>query len=141
MRIYAHTSSQTYASTNGYLSILEGSSQYEAMQFPTDSIPNNTVAPFFDDLYLYGGQSPMQGIFYQFNPAQTAISYEYYLQRAGNVGAPYHFIVAYDSALPGVFTYTYYSLGPSSDDGEFAAVGMQGSKYRISSISTDNNSS
>jgi hypothetical protein len=137
MRMYAQTSTQTYASTNGYLSILEGSSQYEAMQFPTDTIPNNTVAPFFDDLYLYGGQTPMQGIFYQFNRAQTAVSYEYYLQRAGNNGAPYHFIIAYDSAVPGVFTYTYYSVGPSSDDGEYAAVGMQGGKYRIRSFLPD----
>ena len=134
MRIYAQTSAQSFASTNGYLSIQEGSSQYEAQPFPTDTLPNNTVAPFFDDLYLYGNSTPQQGIFYQFNPGQTAISYEYYLQRAGNAGAPYHFVIAYDSALPGVFTYMYYGVGPGNDDGMYASVGMQGSKSRIEMV-------
>ena len=134
MRVYSQTSQQSYASTNGYLSILEGSSQYEAQQFPDDAIPNNTVAPFFDDLFLYGGQSPRQGIFYQINAAQTSVQYEYYLQRANNTGnPPYHFIVAYDSAQPGIFTYTYYSVGPANDSGSHAAVGMQGGKYLTSS--------
>ena len=131
LHIYAQTSQQTYASTNGYLSIIEGSSQYEAIPFPADNLPNNTVAPLFDDLYLYGDASPKQGIWYQVNSAQTSVEFEYYLQRAGNDGPPYHFTISYDSSSPGVFTYTYYSVGPSSDDGVYAAVGMQGSKCPI----------
>ena len=132
MQIYAQTNDTTYASTNGYISIDSGSTQYEAQPLPASNIPNNTVCPFFDDLYLDAASSPPQGIFYQFNPGQTDITYEYYLSRPGVAGEIYHFTVAYDSAQVGVFTYTYYDTGGSNDDGEFSTVGTQGSKSRFS---------
>ena len=128
MQIYGQSDANTYASTNGYISIQAGSSQYEAQQLPAPNLPNNTVAPFFDDMYLYGESDPQQGIFYQYNAGQTAITYEYYLFRAGQAGNPYHFTVFYDSGRPGYFTFTYYSLGGSEDEGLFASVGTQGSK-------------
>lgn len=78
------------------------------------------------DLALNQPSSPQDGIFYQFNAAQTAITYEYYLERVGDASYKYHFTVAYDSSIPGIFTYTYYSAGGSTDNGVYAAVGMQG---------------
>lgn len=134
MQMYGQSSPNTYPSTNGYISILQGSSQYQAMQLPASNIPNNTVAPFFDDLYLYGTSGPQEGIFYQYNSAQTAITYEFYLSRAGQQNMEvFHFTVKYDSTQPGIFVYTYYSVGGANDDGLYAAVGTQG---RESSLCT-----
>ena len=48
----------------------------------------------------------------------------------------YHFTVAYDSAVPNTFVYTYYSVGNSSAavgdegvNGASAAVGLQGGEF------------
>lgn len=131
MQMYAQTNTRTYASTNGYLSLGYGSSQYAASELPVDYLPNNTVAVFLDDLYLYRAVEPEQGIFYQFNGDQTAITYEYYLALAGEPSHAYHFTVAYDSAQPGVFTYEYFQTGGAADNGMYAAVGSQGSKLCI----------
>jgi hypothetical protein len=127
--MYDTTSVNTYASTNGFLSLLRGSSQYEPSQFPVPYLPNNTVAPFFDDLFLLGGASPQQGIWYQLNTAQTKITYEWYISRSGNTNYPFHFTVAYDSAQPGIFVFSYYATGGPSDNGATCAVGMQGSTF------------
>ena len=131
MQMYAQTNTRTYASTNGYLSLGYGSSQYAASELPVDYLPNNTVAVFLDDLYLYRAVEPEQGIFYQFNEDQTAVTYEYYLSLAGQLSHAYHFTVAYDSARPGVFTYEYFQTGGPADNGVYAAVGTQGSKLCI----------
>ena len=130
MRMYGQLDNHSFPSTNGLLSIQYGSSQYQAETLPDENIPNNTVCPFFDDLYLYGTSSPQQGIFYQFNTANTAVTYEYYLARAGTAGQIYHFTVFYDSTQPGIFTITYYSTG-INDNGEYASVGIQGCKFNI----------
>lgn len=114
---------------NGYISLLTGSVQYQAQPFPDVNLPNNTFAPFFDDLIIYGGQTPQQGIFYQIQG--TAVTYEYYVSRAGTQGSIYHFTIKYDSASAGIFTVQYYSTGSSSDpqaNGAAASVGMQGGK-------------
>ena len=113
------------------LALQQVSSQYEAQQFPAPNLPNNTVAPYFEDLFLYGGQSPKQGIFYQFNAGQTAIAYEYYVLRGGSSPptTPYHFTVKYDSATPGIFVFTYYSVGGTDDQGLLGSIGMQGSMF------------
>lgn len=130
MRIYTQSDTNTFASTNGYLSLTYGSSQFASQEFPASNIPNNTVAPFFDDLYLDGSEDPPQGIFYQISGG--AVTYEWYIGRGGAVGRIYHFTVRYDSAVPGVFTYTYYSTGGEVDQGEYASVGAQGSKSHLS---------
>lgn len=129
MRMYSARDTWTYASTNGYISLESGSSQYSNQPFPASNIPANAVAPFFDDLYLVGDSKPQTGIFYEIS--DTAVTYEYYLNRGGNNGVVdtsevFHFTVAYDSTQPGIFTYTYYEMG---DNGQYAAVGMQGSKF------------
>lgn len=127
MEMYAQRDMTTYASTNGYLSIFDGSSDYSAVPMPTANLPNNTVAPFWDDLYIEAMASPQQGIFYQINSAQTAVTYEYYLARAGE-DEIYHFTVAYNAIAAGEFLFTYYATGPPTDEGEYATVGIQGSE-------------
>ncbi|OQO12417.1 hypothetical protein B0A48_03059 [Cryoendolithus antarcticus] len=135
-QIYSTTSQKTYASTNGYISLLQGSSQYSTRQLPAPNIPNNTVVPLFDDLFLYGppptgtgvAGANKQGIWYQIQG--SAVVWEYYVARGGDATSVYHFTVAYDSNLPGTWRYKYYSIGTSRSDaganGASAAVGMQG---------------
>ena len=113
----------------GLLSLTSGTAQYSAQTLPDSNIPNSTVAPFFDDLYLYGNSSPQQGIFYQFFENNTQVGYEYYLGRAGEATPLYHFFVGYDSLQPGIFVFWYFSTGGSSDNGIYAAVGTQGSEF------------
>ncbi|KAF2481522.1 hypothetical protein BDY17DRAFT_189902 [Neohortaea acidophila] len=134
MQIYSKSSMTTYASTNGYISILSGSSQYSVQKFPANNIPNNTVAPFFDDMYLRGNSTPQDGIFYEIPASGDSVTYEYYLNRGttqGTVNASetFHFTVSYNITTPGVFLYTYYQTGGASDSGIYAAVGMQGGEY------------
>lgn len=129
MVMYNSQDTKTFASTNGFISLSYGSAQYEAQPFPVSYLPSYTVAPFFDDLYLYGASTPTQGIFYQLWP--SGVTYEYYEARAGQPNELFHFTVTYNYTVPGVFTYQYYSVG-GTDQGQFAAVGMQGCKYSLS---------
>ena len=129
MYMYAQSDTKTYAQINGFISLSQGSPQYQPAALPLTYLPNNTVAPFFDDLYLSGTSVPAQGIFYQFNAAQTAVTYEYYMGRKDQTANVYHFTVDYDSATPGVFVFKYYSTGGPTDNGAKCAVGIQGSKF------------
>ncbi|KAK5729630.1 hypothetical protein LTR17_011817 [Elasticomyces elasticus] len=125
MRIYSVSSSNAFASTNGYISLLYGQAQYQTQALPNSHIPNNTVVPWLDDLYISGSASPRQGIFYQAN--DTGVTFEYYVGRyQGTASQIYHFTVDYHVANPGVFLYTYYMTGGVADNGINAAVGVQG---------------
>ncbi|KAI7283080.1 hypothetical protein KC345_g3140 [Hortaea werneckii] len=123
INLYAQADTLVHASTNGYLSILAGSSQYQVEPFPDSHIPANSVAAFFDDLYLVGSSDPQQGIFYALG--STNVTFEYYLGRNGT-DQIYHFLVDYDSTRPGVFVYTYLQTGGTGDMGIYAGVGTQG---------------
>ncbi|KAK4556524.1 hypothetical protein LTR86_006669 [Recurvomyces mirabilis] len=123
LQIYSKSDTTIHASTNGYISILTGSSQYQTGPLPNSHIPNNTVLPYASDMYLYGSAYPPQGIFYQ--ASSSNITLEYYLGRYQGSGM-YHFTVAYNTSAPGVFVYTYYTVGGSTDDGALGVVGAQG---------------
>jgi hypothetical protein len=117
--------------------------------FPYTGIPENTIAPFFDDLMLYGNKSPRQGVYYQIE-SNSKVTLEWYVGRTAQLDADkerlsksiYHFTVAYDSAVPNTFVYTYYAVGNSSSatvgdagiNGGSAAVGLQGGKSDSSSL-------
>jgi len=126
LQIYTQSSPAVFASTNGYISIVYGQSQYQTEALPDSHIPNSTVAPWLDDLVInaWPAVSPRQGIWYQAN--STGVTFEYYVGRyQGN--ATYHFTVSYSQANAGVFVYTYYATG-DGDNGSNAAVGAQGRK-------------
>ena len=123
VQIYGQSERRVYASTNGFLSIITGSSQYQVQSLPSIHIPENVVVPFWDDLALLARASPQQGIFYAFG--STNVTFEYYLGRNGT-DQIYHFLVDYDNNSPGVFVFTYVSTGGMSDAGVYAGVGTQG---------------
>ncbi|KAM0716879.1 hypothetical protein Q7P37_006731 [Cladosporium fusiforme] len=131
MTLYGTTSRRTYPSTNGYIALNRGSQQFLAKQFPYPGVnfPDNVLAAFFDDLYMYGNLTTRQGTFYQIE--NSRITYEYYVARAPAQESIYHFTVAYDSLVPNVFTYRYYAVGDAAmgdtgTNGAVAFVGMQG---------------
>lgn len=141
IQLFGVSSSRTFASSNGYVGLNRGSSQYQVNRFPITSIPENSIAPFFDDLMVHGKKNPRQGIYYQIEGAK--VTYEWYVGRSG-LSEPdkarysrsiYHFTLEYDSATPNTFIYTYYSVGSSAADigdqgvnGAVAAVGIQARK-------------
>jgi len=139
MQLYGNSFSRTFPSSNGYIGLNRGSSQFQINRFPYSAIPENTIAPFFDDLFLYGRKNPRQGIYYQIDGGK--VTYEWYVGRSAQAQADkdrlsqsiYHFTMAYDSAVPNTFVYTYYAVGSTAQNdvgvnGAYAAVGMQGCK-------------
>jgi hypothetical protein len=142
IQLYGTSSPRTFASSNGYIGLNRGSSQFQVNQFPYSAIPENTIAPFFDDLELYGKKNPRQGLYYQIDGGK--VTFEWYVGRSGQTDADkarlsqsiYHFTMAYDSAVPNTFVYTYYAVGSSAMqdagvNGAYAAVGIQGRKLSI----------
>ncbi|THW37138.1 hypothetical protein D6D21_08400 [Aureobasidium pullulans] len=122
MRIYQGSSTKTFPSTNGLLSLDQGSIIYNnAPGLPNQFLPPNTAAPFFDDLIKNGDNLDM-GIFFQ--TTATTVTYEYRLARGGTY-ENYHFTLSYDSTKPGVFVYRYYEIGGDQGSGS-ANIGIQG---------------
>ncbi|THX21883.1 hypothetical protein D6D12_09669, partial [Aureobasidium pullulans] len=122
MRIYQGFSTKTFPSTNGLLSLDQGSIIYNnAPGLPNQFLPPNTAAPFFDDLIKNGDNLDM-GIFFQ--TTATTVTYEYRLARGGTY-ENYHFTLSYDSTKPGVFVYRYYEIGGDQGSGS-ANIGIQG---------------
>ncbi|KAH0346587.1 hypothetical protein KCU81_g3870, partial [Aureobasidium melanogenum] len=123
MTMYGGSSSATFPSTNGLLSLVSGTTDYDSSPgLPNPYIPLYAAAPFFDDLFKTGSDLE-QGIFYTYT--STAVTYEYRLIRAGTTET-YHFTVSYDSTNPGVFVYRYYDIGQAQGSAS-AAIGIQGS--------------
>lgn len=129
MVLYGRSSVNTFASTNGVLSVVFGTAGYQnADTLPTtratdgDNVtPITALFPFWDDLAIPEGDSEY-GIYYQLS--DTGVTYEYYLTRTGQ-RVVYHFTVEYTYASPGLAVFTYYEM---EDPGTYATVGAQGSK-------------
>ncbi|KAH0141571.1 hypothetical protein KCU67_g14432, partial [Aureobasidium melanogenum] len=123
MTMYGGSSNATFPSTNGLLTLVSGTTDYDSSPgLPNPYIPLYAAAPFFDDLFKSGSDLD-QGIFYSYTA--TAVTYEYRLIRAGTTET-YHFTVSYDSTNPGVFVYRYYDVGQDQGSAS-AAIGIQGS--------------
>ncbi len=59
---YGNTYSQTFVSTNGFISFGSGSSAYTNTGIPNSNAPNNMIAAFWDDLIVQSGR---RTIYYQ----------------------------------------------------------------------------
>jgi hypothetical protein len=140
IQVYANSSQRTFASSNGYIALDRGSSQFQVNRFPYSTIPENAIAPFFDDLMLYSRKQPRQGIYYQIDGGK--VTWEWFVGRSAQAQADkdrlsksiYHFTMVYDSAAPNTFMYTYYAVGSAAQqdwgaNGSYAAVGIQGCGY------------
>ncbi|CAF9936274.1 MAG: hypothetical protein ALECFALPRED_006750 [Alectoria fallacina] len=146
MRMFDHSSNIVWVSSNGILSLDNGTREYDNEclpsigneDYPNDPVPPYSAFPYWDDTYIYAGQP--QGIYYTYGnglqnnittqadaPPATNVTFEYYLSHCcgngdGGNEKYYHYTVFYDSLSPGVFTYRYYQI---SENGTSATVGIQ----------------
>ncbi|CAD6591452.1 MAG: hypothetical protein ASARMPRED_005395 [Alectoria sarmentosa] len=146
MRMFEHSSNIVWVSSNGILSLDNGTREYDNEclpsigneDYPNDPVPPYSAFPYWDDTYIYAGQP--QGIYYTYGnglqnnittqadaPPATNVTFEYYLSHCcgngdGGNEEYYHYTVFYDSLSPGIFTYRYYQI---SGNGTSATVGIQ----------------
>jgi hypothetical protein len=62
-KFYENTYTQLYFSTKGLVSFGEGGYWYSNTWIPRQTVPNNYIAVFWDDLGMYAGSRPDSGIF------------------------------------------------------------------------------
>ncbi|KAL8952806.1 MAG: hypothetical protein Q9222_001310 [Ikaeria aurantiellina] len=119
LQIGRNASTTVYVTSNGVLSLYSGTGDFENTGIPTTDLPAYSLCPFWDDTYIYEGNS--QGIFYQIDGGNR-VTFEYYLSHFSAAAEYYHFLVTYSRTQPGIFNYTYYQV---SDSGSSATVGAQ----------------
>jgi len=91
--------------------------------FCSAALPSYTVAPFWDDLYIYANTA--QGLYYEVDgtaPNRTA-SFEWYTSHYQASTEYYHFTIQFSESSPGAWIASYYQI---SDSGTSATVGLQG---------------
>ncbi|KAI8262136.1 hypothetical protein K4K58_000878 [Colletotrichum sp. SAR11_239] len=120
--VFGSYATTVYASSNGFLSLYEGSTAYENEPLPSDEIPPVSILPFWDDLRI---QSPNQAVQYQVfgsDAGSRNVTFEWVAVHLGEPSQFYHFTATFEEAQPGIVTYRYYT---TYDQGESATVGVQ----------------
>ncbi|KAI8165730.1 hypothetical protein KHU50_007014 [Colletotrichum sp. SAR 10_65] len=119
---FGSNATTVYASSNGFLSLYEGSTAYDNEPLPSDEIPPVSILPFWDDLRI---QSPSQAVQYQVfgsDAGSRNVTFEWVAVHLGQSSQFYHFTATFEEAQPGIVTYRYYT---TYDQGESATVGVQ----------------
>lgn len=128
MTFYGQSSATILVSVNGWMSIVGiATDGYFNQPLPSwgfyyDQMPDTSIAPYWDDLYIYQGIP--QGIYYQIDgqaPART-LTIEWYTSHFTDRSQYYHFTLTYQEAIPNVVTYDYFQI---LDLGISATVGAQ----------------
>ncbi|KAF5505249.1 hypothetical protein CGCS363_v005472 [Colletotrichum siamense] len=120
--VFGSNATTVYASSNGFLSLYEGSTAYDNEPLPSDEIPPVSILPFWDDLRI---QSPSQAVQYQVfgsDAGSRNVTFEWVTVHLGRPSQFYHFTATFEEAQPGIVTYRYYT---TYDQGESATVGVQ----------------
>ncbi|OIW26518.1 hypothetical protein CONLIGDRAFT_476211 [Coniochaeta ligniaria NRRL 30616] len=89
----------------------------------SSALPYYTVAPFWDDLYIYA--NTLQGLYYEVDgmAPHRSVTFEWYTSHYQAPTEYYHFTITFSEASPGAWTAAYYQI---SDSGSSASVGLQG---------------
>jgi len=106
-----------------YITLDEPSSQYDPNLLPDDQLPPSTIAPFYDDFYLYptrhadatptdpdSTMGDYHGIYYTISPSSQSLNVTWILSRGGTFET-YIFSLLYKAASKGQFVYTYRVTG------------------------------
>ncbi|KAH0432026.1 peptidase s8 and s53 subtilisin kexin sedolisin [Colletotrichum camelliae] len=120
--VFGSYETTVYASSNGFLSLYEGSGTYGNQPLPSSNIPPVSILPFWDDLFI---SPPSQVVQYQIfgsNAGSRNVTFEWVAEHFGESNQFYHFTVTFEEAQPGIVTYRYYT---TSDKGGSATVGVQ----------------
>ncbi|KAF4837659.1 hypothetical protein CGCSCA4_v011790 [Colletotrichum siamense] len=120
--VFGSYATTVYASSNGFLSLYEGSTAYDNEPLPSNEIPPVSILPFWDDLRV---QAPSQAVQYQVfgsDAGSRNVTFEWVAVHLGQPSQFYHFTTTFEEAQPGIVTYRYYT---TYDQGESATVGVQ----------------
>jgi hypothetical protein len=126
-KYYENTYTQLYIATDGYITFGSGLSNFRNARIPWDALPNNLVAPFWDDLIIPDAPS---GVFYKLvgSSPQRKFIVEWY--QVDDPTYPYTFeVVLYEN---GNILFQYDQLVgdvTSASAGIEDAEGMDGLQY------------
>jgi hypothetical protein len=107
----AADNSKNVGYTNGQLP--DYCPNFTGSYFCPSALPSYTVAPFWDDLYIYANTA--QGLYYEVDgtaPHRTA-SFEWYTSHYQASTEYYHFTIQFSESSPGAWIASYYQISDS----------------------------
>ncbi|RBA10558.1 hypothetical protein FPRO05_05147 [Fusarium proliferatum] len=126
IEFFGAASSSVYVSTNGFLSLDSGSNSYANTGLPTESIPSNSIMPYWDDLLITEGTCNT-GVFYDVYETARGntftIEYNVGSLQPSLIGTGEHFSVSFYEDHPGLVRFEYYQ---TTKHGSSATIGLQG---------------
>ena len=105
---------QVFVSSNGFVTLGEGSSQFDNYELPSEDMPSNEIAPFHVDL----NTADSGNIFYQDETTRTVIQFDDVARYDGNGNVTFQIILNSDGSVK----FLYKDLPAVSDD---VTVGLQ----------------
>ncbi|KAM0468233.1 hypothetical protein ACHAP7_011139 [Fusarium lateritium] len=123
--VFGSYSTTVYVSTNGVLSLEQGSTAFINRELPSNAVPPISIMPYWDDLYILDEEVCSTGITYEVHETSRGNTFtvEYYLGSGGDIsGTTDHFTVSFYEQLPGLVRYVYYK---TLINGQGATVGLQ----------------
>ncbi|KAM0229673.1 hypothetical protein ACHAP5_011583 [Fusarium lateritium] len=123
--VFGLSSTTVYISTNGFISLEQGSISFNNRELPSNAAPSISIMPYWDDLYVSDIVTCGTGITYEVYETSRGNTFtvEYYLGSAGDGGeTTNHFTVNFYEQIPGLVRYVYYKR---HRNGESATVGVQ----------------
>ncbi|KAJ9647137.1 hypothetical protein H2199_002123 [Coniosporium tulheliwenetii] len=128
---YGQVQRIVHVGINGYITLIDPTTQFEVRGMPSSWLPKFAAAPFWDDLYIK--ENTDQGIWYQTTEDHLII--EWIAQRQDPTITDYvQFQLVYARARPGVLQYRYFITG--NGNGNAASVGVQGDLTGTSEYAT-----
>ncbi|SCO34728.1 uncharacterized protein FFMR_03608 [Fusarium fujikuroi] len=125
IEFFGAASSSVYVSTNGFLSLDSGSNSYANTGLPTESIPSNSIMPYWEDLLITEGTCNT-GIFYDVYETARGntftIEYNVGSLQPSLIGTGEHFSVSFYEDHPGLVRFEYYQ---TTKHGSSATIGLQ----------------
>lgn len=106
-----------------FLTLLEGSSQYEVAPLPTDNIPPVAALPYWDDLSITAGTT--EGIWYYADNMTFMVEWRVRASFDVTDQEIADFTLMYARDEPGIVWFEYYTL---FEGGDSASIGVQGAQ-------------
>ena len=130
MTLFNARSNKIYISSNGLLTLNYPSDKYNYQKFPyrawqwqSQPLPDQVLAPFWGDLYIY--KNTPQGIYYEETGSapNRKLEVEWYVSRYSSPKQYYHFSLVVEEAKPNFATFKYFE---ALDKGGKCTIGVQG---------------
>lgn len=116
-----------FITTNGVISINQGSIEWRETTLPADVLPDVSILAYWDDLLIYPGTP--QGIYYEITGTapNRKVTFEFYHSHYLDNLQYFHFAMEFYEAQQGVTLFKYYEVGAGTTfgNGRSATVGAQ----------------